>query len=68
MEQYQRKTRSTELSKYDHLSKPFDMIEVTDWYNGEGFDVYISTASDTRRFGLTWGEYEALQACVTYKG
>jgi hypothetical protein len=49
-----------------HMSKPHDFIEVTEWHNGEGVDVCINSNGE-QRFSLTWGQYEALQALVTYK-
>lgn len=65
MEQYNRKTKMTQLKNYDHLAKEHDFIEVCEWYNGEGFDV---TISDNKSISLTWGEFEALTAMVHYKG
>jgi hypothetical protein len=38
-------------------------MEVTEWNNGEGFDVTIGK----KIIGFTWGEFEALQALVAYK-
>ena len=64
MKEYIRTAKSTELKHYDHLAKENDFMEVTEWYNGEGFDVVIND----RKFQLTWGEFEALQALVHYKG
>ena len=64
METYDRKAKLTELKKYCHLAKEHDYIEVTEWHNGEGFDVSMGD----RQFQLTWGEFEALQVCVAYKG
>ena len=66
MKEYQRKAKMAELSKYCHLAKEHDYIEVTEWHNGEGFDV--SLGAGDRNFHLTWGELEALQACVFFKG
>jgi len=40
-----------------------DYIEVTEWANGEGFDVDIET-NQRQRFQLTWGQYEALKHLV----
>jgi hypothetical protein len=65
MQQYQRKSKFTELKNYDHLAKEHSFMEVTEWHNGEGFDV---TVSDERTFSLTWGEFECLQALIAYKG
>ena len=64
MEQYNRKTKMTQLKNYDHLAKEHDFIEVCEWYNGEGVDVTINE----KHFTLTWGEFEALSALVHYKG
>lgn len=64
MEQYERKARMTNLKQYDHLAKEHDYIEVTEWHNGEGFDVTINE----KQFTLTWGEFEALTVLVHYKG
>lgn len=41
MEIYERKAVSDELKKYDHLAKDSDFIEVTEWTNGEGWDICL---------------------------
>jgi hypothetical protein len=64
MKQYQRQSKFTELRPYDHLAKESDFMEVTEWHNGEGFDV---TMSDNKSFSLTWGELTALTVLVNYK-
>lgn len=64
MKEYLRVTKFTELKPYDHLAKDGAFIEVTEWYNGEGFDVAIGD----KQFQLTYGEFEALQALVHHKG
>ena len=64
MQEYTRKSKFTELKKYDHLAKEHDFMELTEWHNGEGFDV---VAGDNQ-FSLTYGEFEALTAMVHYKG
>jgi hypothetical protein len=40
-----------------------DYIEVTEWYNGEGFDVEVFGKLSSR-FQLTWGEYDALKKVI----
>ena len=60
---YQKKAKFCELKPYDHFAKEGDYIEVTDWDNGEGFDVTISE----KHFSLTHGEWECLQVLVNYK-
>ena len=49
MKEYTRTSKFTELKNYDHLSKDDDFIEITEWYNGEGFDVVIND----KQFQLT---------------
>ena len=63
----QRKAKFTELKPYDYFAKEHDFIEVTEWTNGEGFDVTFSVRNDNKSFSLTYGEYDALQALVAYK-
>lgn len=52
----ERPTVSDDLKKYCHLSKDSDFIEITEWSNGEGWDVTIND----RHFHLTYGELEAI--------
>ncbi len=62
--EYQRNARFNCLAKYDHFAKPDDFIEVTEWYNGEGFDVHLSTSAGEQRMSFSWGEYQALKATL----
>ena len=61
---YTRLARSTDLKPYCHHSKESDYMEVTEWVNGEGFDVNVS---DKERISLTYGQWECLQVLVNYK-
>ena len=56
MKKSHRKTIFTELKKYDHTSSNDDYIEITEWTNGEGFDVDVHSNIPTR-FQLTWGYF-----------
>jgi hypothetical protein len=64
MEKYERKAKFTELKPYDYMAKEHDFMEVCEWHNGEGVDVTISE----RHFSLTFGEWECLQALMSYRG
>jgi len=66
IETYIRKAKFASLQPYCHLAKKHSYIEVTEWSNGEGFDVSIGAAED-RHFSLSWGEYQALQSLVAYQ-
>jgi len=59
-----RKAIFSELAHYDYFSKPDDYIEVTEWSNGEGYDVEIATSLGSR-FQLTHGQYAALKDLIT---
>ena len=63
MDKYKRKAVFSKLKEYDHLAGEDDFIEVTEWKNGEGFDVEIVSKLSTR-FQLTWGEFTALKKLV----
>lgn len=53
----QRKSINDNLRKYDHLAKENSFIEITEWGNGEGWDITI----DDRVISLTWGQLDAIQ-------
>ena len=40
-----------------------DFLEVTEWSNGEGYDITINFNHKEERFHLTYGQLEALIAC-----
>lgn len=61
---YQRRSEFASLKQWCFgYGREDDYIEVTEWANGEGFDVDIET-SQRQRFQLTWGQYEALKALI----
>lgn len=41
-----------------------DFLEVTEWSNGEGYDVHISDVSGDKTFHLTYGQVKALKKCI----
>lgn len=56
MEFKKRKSVNARLKKFDCLAKDHSFIEVTEWTNGEGWDINI----DDRHIALTMGELEAI--------
>lgn len=56
MERYDKKTVIDNLEKYDYLVKESDYIEVSEWKNGEGWDIMIND----RYIKLTYGELKAI--------
>ena len=67
MKTYERKAKFTELKPYCHMAKEDDYIEMTEWGNGEGFEINIATRGQDQTISLTWGQWEAVQAIVAYK-
>jgi len=48
MDKYTKKAVFSNLKKYDFIAGEDDFIEVTEWKNGEGFDVDIVGKLSTR--------------------
>ena len=49
------------------IHKEGEFIEVSEWYNGEGFDVEVVT-NNNMRFQLTHGQFDALKKLVKQLG
>lgn len=68
IEESKRKALYTELKEFCtfsmHKGRESDFIEVTEWTNGEGFDVHISSGVERESFRLTIGQFEALKKLV----
>lgn len=60
MERANRKSVNDNLRKYDHLAKKDGFIEVTEWTNGEGWDICLNN----RLISLTYGQLEAIKYLV----
>lgn len=56
MKRYEKKTIIDDLEKYDYLAKKSDYIEVSEWENGEGWDIFIND----KYIKLTFGELKAI--------
>ena len=41
-----------------------DFVEVTEWSNMEGVDVEIHDVDGKHKFMLTYGQFDAIKACV----
>ena len=57
-----------ELKDYCMHSGEHDYMEVTEWSNGEGYDICIDRKSGGEKFSLTHGEADLLQVLINYKG
>ena len=56
MEKVKRKSVNDNLQKYDYLAKDYEFIEVTEWRNGEGWDISIND----KIIQLTIGQLDAI--------
>ena len=63
MKTYKRQAVFADLTDYDPLAEEHHFIEVTQWHNGEGFDVEVQS-EDLFGFQLTWLQFEALKAVI----
>jgi len=59
-----RKSVTNKLEDYCANSRDGEFIEVTEWTNGEGYDIAISRTYDYQSFNLTHGEVKALKELV----
>lgn len=58
-----------ELKGYCHHSTgDDDYMEVTEWSNGEGYDICIDRKRGGEKFSLTYGEWELMQVLINWKG
>ena len=64
----QRRAVFSELKGYCHMSSDNDYMEVTEWSNGEGYDICIDRKNSSDKFSLTYGEVELLMVLLNYKG
>lgn len=62
MEILERKSISDKLRKYDYLAKNDDYIEVTEWGNGEGWDITLNE----QVISLTWGQLDAIDYLIKH--
>lgn len=52
-----RRALSVELKGFCVFAKDHDFIEVTEWSNGEGYDI---TITGKQQFSLSYGELQAI--------
>lgn len=55
------KTIGVELKVFDYLAKDSDYISVTEWSNGEGWDIYVRD----NYIGLTVGQLRAINVLTS---
>ena len=63
-----RKAVFAELKDYCMHSGDHDYMEVTEWSNGEGYDIIIDRKRGMERFSLSYGEWKLLQVLMNWEG
>lgn len=58
---YDRRSLMVELKDFDYLAKEDDFIEVTEWKNGEGYDIALS---DKQVISITIGQFDAIKKLI----
>lgn len=58
----------SEIKNYCHHAGYNDYIEVTEWLNGEGYDVCIDRKNGGEKFSLTHGEFYLLTVLMHWRG
>ena len=58
---YNRKSLMVELKDFDYLAEKNDFIEVTEWKNGEGYDIALS---DKQIISITIGQFNAIKKLI----
>jgi len=59
----QRQSVYTNLRQYCHMAKADAIVMVTEWSNGEGWDI----AFDNKIISLTYGELQAIELLTKVK-
>lgn len=62
-----RRSLSIELKNYCCFSTEYDFIEATEWVNGSGWDIQLSSKLGTQNIMMTHGELQALNVLINYK-
>jgi hypothetical protein len=58
----------SEIKNYCYLAEDGDLMELTEWSNGKGFDLCIDRKNHLERFSMTYGEFNLLEVLVDWRG
>lgn len=50
------------------IGRDGDFLEVTEWTNGEGYDIHIGNSEGDKQLQLTWGQLDAIFQCIKELG
>ena len=60
---YNKKTIFSELKDYCYFASEHDYIEISEWKNGDGFDIEIC-GNQIQVFRLTYGEFTLIKKLI----
>jgi hypothetical protein len=63
IENYNRKAVFCNLKEFDAIAKEHSHIEITEWKNGEGFDLNVYNYSD-KNISISYGEFNVIKKLV----
>ena len=66
MEINNRKSIYDNLDKYTFSSTKNDYIEITEWINGEGWDICINSSEGLQKISLSYGELDAINYLIKH--
>lgn len=61
IEKYKKESVFAETKDFDYLAKEHDFVEITEWKNGEGYDI---TLSDKQIISITDGQFRAIKKLI----
>jgi hypothetical protein len=64
IECYDKKAVFSELKEYCVMAKENDFIEITEWTNGEGYDINVSSGLGNQIFSLSDGEFNLIKKMI----
>jgi hypothetical protein len=68
IEETKRRAVFSELKGYCIHAGDNDYMEVTQWSNGEGYDISIDRKNGQEKFSLTFGEFDLLTVLMHWRG
>ena len=64
IEKYTRKAVRVELGEFCYLAGDYDVMEITEWEGGDGFDISVVGPHQEHTMPLTYGAFKALKKLV----
>jgi hypothetical protein len=63
IDSYARNAAFAETKQFCYLSKEHDYIEITEWHNGEGWDINLSGSTE-QTIAITHGQFDAIKKLI----